>query len=69
VSFDPNEEVGSQEEADTAWPDGTYARFRDNGFLYSTHPYTDLSYMHVIAAADGVLDSRICGVGNMEIFF
>lgn len=53
VSFDPNEEVGSQEEADTAWPDGTYARFRDNGFLYSTHPYTDLSYMHVIAAAAG----------------
>lgn len=53
VSFDPNEEVGAAEQADTVWPDGSYARFRDNGFLYATHPYTDLSYMHVIAAAAG----------------
>lgn len=53
VSFDPSEEVGSSEEADTVWQDGSYARFRDNGFLYATHPYTELSYLHVIAAAAG----------------
>lgn len=53
VSFDPEEETDSLEQRDTAWPDGTYARFRDNGFLYATRAYTDLSYLHVIAAAAG----------------
>lgn len=43
----------STQRADTAWPDGSYARIRDDGRLYATHPYTDLTYLHVIAAAAG----------------
>lgn len=52
-SADGNEVVGSSAQADTEWPDGTYARIRDDGRLYATHSYTDLSLTTVIAAAAG----------------
>lgn len=53
VDSQSSESVESSEQADTAWADGTYARIRDDGRLYSTHSYTDLLDVHVIAAAAG----------------